>query len=203
MDQLTLLLQRSHLFCNLSEEVIEKEIMPHGTLRSISKGQYLINFQERIDSFGIVISGKINTMHIYDNGNYGIMDTMGTGSIFAVDLVCTKSRTSPYYAVAVVPSQVLFFPASLLFCPGILTKQTRIQVQNSLLTFIADENIRKEYRLAILSQKGIRDRIMTFLTMQANKRATNTFTVPFNRDEMASYLCVNRTNLSHELSLME
>lgn len=68
---------------------------------------------------------------------------------------------------------------------------------------ISDENMRKEYRLAILFQKGIRDRIMTFLTMQANKRHTNTFSVPFSREEMASYLCVNRTCLSHELSLLE
>ena len=44
---------------------------------------------------------------------------------------------------------------------------------------------------------------MTFLVMQANKRQTDTFSVPFTRDEMASYLCVNRTCLSHELSQME
>ena len=44
---------------------------------------------------------------------------------------------------------------------------------------------------------------MTFLTMQASKRKSDTFSVPFTRDEMASYLCVNRTCLSHELSLME
>jgi len=44
---------------------------------------------------------------------------------------------------------------------------------------------------------------MTYLTMQANKRHTKTFSIPFTREEMASYLCVNRARLSHELSLME
>ena len=87
--------------------------------------------------------------------------------------------------------------------PGVLPEETRLSVLRKMLSFIADENMRKEYRLAILFQKGLRDRIMTFLTMQANKHRTDTFSVPFTRDEMASYLCVNRSCLSHELSLME
>ena len=92
---------------------------------------------------------------------------------------------------------------SIVLFPGTLPEEIRQKLLQRLLTFVADENIRKEYRLAILFQKGLRDRIMTFLTMQASKRKTNTFTVPFTRDEMASYLCVNRTCLSHEVSLME
>ena len=72
-----------------------------------------------------------------------------------------------------------------------------------LLTLISHENMKKEYRLAILSQKGLRERIMTYLTMQAARRQTNTFSIPFSREELASFLCVNRSALSHELSRME
>lgn len=73
---------------------------------------------------------------------------------------------------------------------------------NHLLTHIANENMKKEYRLAILSQNGLRDRITTYLTMQARRRGENSFTIPFSREEMASFLCVNRSALSHELGLM-
>ena len=203
MDQLVRMLKESILFSGLSEEIIENAILPQGKLQEIPKGNYLIRFQERFDTFGLVVKGKINLLHIYGNGNYGIMGILEDSDLFGVDLACTKSRISPYYAVAMQQTRVLSFSAELILEPGVLPEETRLSVLRKMLSFIADENMRKEYRLAILFQKGLRDRIMTFLTMQANKHRTDTFSVPFTRDEMASYLCVNRSCLSHELSLME
>ncbi len=72
-----------------------------------------------------------------------------------------------------------------------------------MLILIANENIKKEYRLAILSQNGLRERITAYLSMQARRRGETSFSIPFSRDEMASFLCVNRSALSHELSLMQ
>lgn len=203
MDQLVRLLKESVLFSDLTEETIENEIMPRGRLQDLPKDNYLICFQERFDSFGVIVKGKLKIMHIYGNGNYGIMGILETSDLYGVDLVCTKSKISPYYAVTMQPTRILSFPAEMILKPGTLPEDTRVNVMQKMLTFVADENMRKEYRLAILFQKGIRDRIMTYLTMQANKRHSATFSVPFSRAEMASYLCVNRTCLSHELSLLE
>ena len=71
-----------------------------------------------------------------------------------------------------------------------------------LLNLVSQENMKKEHRLAILYQKGLRDRIMEYLTMQAEKQGSGCITIPFSREELASFLCVNRTALSHELSKM-
>ena len=202
-QQFVQMLKESVLFSDLAEEVIVNEILPLGTLQDITKDSYLIHFQERFDSVGIVVKGKINLMHIYGNGNYGIMGILEASELLGADLACTKSRISPYYAVAMQQSQAFFFPADMILKSGMLREEIRSVILGKLLMFVADENMRKEYRLAILFQKGLRDRIMTFLTMQANKKGSMTFSVPFTRDEMASYLCVNRTCLSHELSLME
>lgn len=203
MDRLIRMLRESLLFSDLSEETIKKVILPRGRVQDIPKGNHLISFQERLDFFGVVLSGKINLLHIYGNGDFGIMGVLEPGDLFGMDLIYTKSRISPYYAQATQQTQVLTFPADMILSRGWLPEDIRLSVLERLLMLVSDENMRKEYRLAILFQKGLRDRIMTFLTMQANKRHTNTFSVPFTRDEMASYLCVNRTCLSHELSLME
>lgn len=202
MDELLRVLKRSILFSDLSEEAIKNEILPLGKLREVPKGHYLIRFQERYEYFNIIIRGKINIQHIYGNGNYAIIDVLEEAELCGADLICTNSCISPYFAVAMQPTQVLTFPAWMVLQPGSMNEDVRLSVLNNMLIFIADENMRKEYRLAILFQKGLRDRIMTFLTMQANKKHADTFSVPFTRDEMASYLCVNRTCLSHELSLM-
>lgn len=203
MDQLVRILKESILFSDLTEETIEHEVMPHGRIQDIPKGNHLISFQEQIDFFGVVLSGKFNLLHIYGNGNFGIMGVLEPGDLFGMDLMYTKSRISPYFAQAMQQTQVLTFPVDLILRRGRFPESTRLSVLEKLLMLISDENMRKEYRLAILFQKSIRDRIMTFLTMQANKRHEDTFSVPFTREEMASYLCVNRTCLSHELSILE
>ena len=203
MNYLVRILKETPLFSDLSAEEIQEQILPWGRIQDILKGNHLISFQDKVDYFGVVLSGKINLIHIYGNGDYGIMGVLEPGDLYGTDLMYTGSRISPYYAQATQQTQVLTLPADLILGRGRLPETIRLRVIEKLLMMISDENMRKEYRLAILFQKGIRDRIMTFLTMQANKRHTNTFSVPFTRDEMASYLCVNRTCLSHELSMME
>ena len=203
MERFVQMHKRNGLFADLSDKVIAEEILPHGKFQEIPKGNNLICYQEQIDSFSVVMRGKFNILHIYRNGDYGIMDVLEPGDSVGIDLMCTKSRSSPYYAEAAVMSQVVTFPADMILKPGMLREEIRLCIYSKLLNFIADENIRKDYRLAILFQKSMRGRIMTYLSMQANKRKSQTFSIPFTRDEMASYLCVNRSCLSHELSMME
>ena len=197
------LMKKCSLFSHLSEACLRHELLPHGQKRSIPKGNYLLLPQEQLDYFALLLEGKIHTLHIFTDGSCSIMDTLTKGEVFGADLICTKSRISPYHAVAAEDCTLLYFPSSLLLNPGNLPDSTRRQILDRLLTLISNFNMQKEYRLAILSQKGLRDRIMTYLTMQASKRQTESFTIPFSREEMASFLCVNRSALSHELSLMK
>ena len=203
MNELISLLKKSTLFCDLSPETIEAALLPLGRLHEFPKGRFLILPQERMDCFGFVVSGLIHTIHISIDGEQRIMEAYETGEICGADLMCTRSRISPSHMMAAQPSQVLLFPVSALLEPGSLPEADRQKILMRLLTLIAHENMRKDYRLAILSQKGLRERIMTYLTMQASKRGTSTFTIPFDREELASFLCVNRSALSHELTVMK
>lgn len=196
-------LQKNELFAHLPDAVIQREVLPHGYLQTIQKGQVVISPQQKVDRLGVILTGRIHIMHLFPSGQYSLMSVLLPMKVLGADLVCTRSQRSPYHAVAALPTQVFSLPIELLTQPGILREEHRLQALNRLLTLISQENMKKEYRLAILSQKGLRERIMVYLTMQANKHQKNTFTIPFSREEMASFLCVNRSALSHELSLMQ
>ena len=203
MHELTELLTRTPLFHAIPAETIETQILPHGFSQSYSKDQFLIVPQQQVDRFGIVISGKIHIQHLFTNGTCRLMRTVTEKEILGADLICTKTRISPYHAAAASPVQIFSLPAAMLTTAGFLDEITRLELLNRLLLLISQENMKKEYRLAILSQSGLRDRIMTYLTMQADRRNSDTFTIPFTREELASFLCVNRSALSHELSLLQ
>ena len=191
------------LFRNLPEEVLENQILPQGNLVDIPKNTTVIQYQEKVEYFNVVISGRIHTLHSFEDGSYSICHVLHPGGVTGVDLLWTASRVAPYFAVAAVDSTVLQFPASLLEIQGGLDETWRIQILEQVLALISMDNMRKEYRLSILSRKGLRERILTYLTMQGAKRRTATFTIPFTREEMASFLCVNRSAMCHELSMMQ
>ena len=203
MHQYTPLLCACPLFRHLSAEFIETWILPQTRTQEYAKGSFLLHPQQKLTHFGIVAAGAIHITHLAADGENRIMDSLEPGQLYGADLMCTRSRLSPYHAMAAQPSTLLHFPIAMVLEPGLLPEPQRQTIQSELLTIIAHENMRKDYRLAILSRKGIRDRLMTYLTMQAAKRGTATFTIPFDRESLASFLCVNRSALSHEIAAMK
>lgn len=200
---MTEFLQKTEIFRAFPAEVIERDILPNGKITELPKGQFLFEPQQQVDHISIILSGKIHIMHIFPDGSTSLTAAVTERESVGIDLICTRSRMSPYHAVAAVPTKILSIPAELILQPGMMEEGCRLEAMSRLLTMISHYNMKKEYRLAILSQKGLRERIMTYLSMQAGKRGTDTFRIPFTREEMASFLCVNRSALSHELSLME
>ena len=203
MTDILSLLNTCELFRGISDQVLREEILPYGFQQEYQKGQFMIMPQQRIDHLGFILSGKVQILHIFSDGRYSLMNVLDSEDILAVDLVCTRKQISPYHAMAATGVQIFWLPIALFTQPGRLNESDRLYSLNNILLLISDENMKKEYRLAILSQKGLRERIVSYLMMQSNRRRKTTFAISFSREELAAYLCVNRSALSHELSLME
>ncbi len=172
-------------------------------LREYPRDAHLIMPQDPVEGVGILVSGRIRLLHLSPEGEGQLMNVILPSGLLGADLICTRTRLAPYHAQAATAVKLLYLPAEVILKPGRLQEEDRQRMVQNLLTYLSDSNMKKEYRLAILSQRGVRERVMTYLTMQVGKRGTNTVTVPFSREELASFLCVNRSALSHELSKME
>ena len=196
-------LKRTKLFHNIPEEILLQEILPNGRFQHYGTGQSLIQSQQLVDYFAVILSGRVNIVHFFPDGHSSLTAVLTTKDILAADLICTRTRISPYNALATAETHIIYFSVDLLIKQGVVTERWRQAMQSSLLTLISHDNMKKEYRLAVLSQKGLRARIVTYLIMQTNRCQAATITIPFSREELASYLCVDRSALSHELSLMQ
>ena len=196
-------LQGTELFSGIPEEIMRDCILPHRQIQDYRRGLFLIGPQQRVNRLGIVLSGKIHLMHIFTEGSYSLMSSLNPGEILGADLIFTRTQLSPYHAVAAVDTRIVYFPAELVTQPGLLPDRWRTELLRRLAMWISNMNMKKEYRLAILSQNGLRERITTYLTMQASRRKTTSFTISYSREELAAFLCVNRSALSHELSRMQ
>lgn len=203
MEEFLTLLRETALFSGIPEDILCTEVLPHRQYREYQKDRFILEPQQKAPRFGVVAAGRVHIMHLFPEGNYSLMSVLTVGKILAADLICTRSQLSPYHAVTAEHTRVIWFPSELLTEPGLLREEYRLRALSNLLVLLSHENMKKEYRLAILSQKGLRERIMTYLRMQAARRGKDTFEISFSREELAAFLCVNRSALSHELSLLQ
>lgn len=193
----------SKLFDGIPSETVRATIIPAGCIKTVPEGSSLFMPRDRVTSIHILLSGRIKLVFYMENGEQDIKSMILPPHLLGIDLICTRTCISPYQASALMKSEVFSFPSSIILNPGILPEEQRLKCINNLLLIISQINMQNEYRLAILTRNGLRDRIMVFLTMQANKCGSDSFSIPFSRDEMASFLRVNRSALSHELSLLK
>ncbi len=196
-------LKETTLFTEIPESAIREEFLPHSQIREFEKGNYLLSPGETLDYFGIVLSGKLHVVHLFADGSSWISDNLESGDLYGSDLLFTKTRLSPYHIAAVTDVRMITFPVQLLLDKNALTEDTRYLITKNLLSLVSRNNMRREHHRTILFHRGLRERIWTYLTQQARRKGTSTFTISFSREELASYLCVNRSALSHELSVMQ
>lgn len=191
------------LFRGLSSECVEEKLLPLGQLHRAAKGESLLVPRQRVEGFSVIVSGRVSLTHLFSNGGYTLLNVLGQAEVLGAELAFSGSRLSPYHAIAAEPTTVCHLPPEVLTRPGILSEEEHRKGMDALLFLLANESVKKEYRLAILARRGLRERIMAYFTLQRNKQGGDAIEIPFSREELAAFLCVNRSALSHELSLME
>lgn len=196
-------LKDTRVFNSLPIESIETYIVPKGIVKAYPKECVLFWTQQRVDNLMVLISGKVNTLYYYADGSYSLAGTILPSRVLGLDLIATRTRISPYNAVAAEDSVVFMLPADIVLKAGELPETYRQQILSQLIVLLSHSQLQKEKHLMALSRNGLRERIMTYLSLQAQQKKSASFTIPFSREEMAAYLCVNRSALSHELGRMQ
>lgn len=168
------------------------------------KEECIFNSGDLVDRIGIVLSGELHLSSFLKNGDEFLYKKYIAYYMFGADIAGTSKRTSPWTMYSCTKSRVLLFPYEIFITDKAgLPSEDRISILCNIMQFVSDENIKKAYRIDALSLKGARERIVCYLSGQKKKRGKDEFDIPFDREELANYLCINRCVLSHELRKME
>ena len=135
-------LKRSELFSDFPEEIVTNCILPHRQIQEYRKGLCLIRPQQKVSRFGILLSGKINIMHIFMEGSCSLINALRPGEILGADLIFTRSQLSPYHAVTAADTRIAYFPAELATRPGMLPEIWRAELTRQLAACISNGNIK-------------------------------------------------------------
>ena len=165
------------------------------------KDSVIFHMGDTVDEIGIVISGNINIENIDFQGNKTILSNIPAGHVFA-ETYAFCQEPMMVDAVAGENSEVLFLDITLLKNSHYSSASWYAKLIQNLLLQSMQKNLILSSRIFCTSPKTIRERLMIYLSSQAGKSGSNTFQIPFDRQQLADYLNVDRSALSKELGRM-
>lgn len=174
-----------------------------GRTRSYRKNEIVISEQSIVREVGILIFGEICKVRYYPDGTEQMVQKLQRSFMVGLEVAVSPKKTSPYSLYASQPSEIFWFPVKEIEEPGTLKDTDRIFLYQRIVHFLANEDIRKYRKIELLSSRSVREKIEKYLNIQRFRHQSDEFDIDFNREQLANYLGINRSVLSHELKCME
>ncbi|WP_101696939.1 Crp/Fnr family transcriptional regulator [Clostridium minihomine] len=204
MKQYLPVLQSVPLFQGISGEDCEKIISCLGaSVKTHPKNQILLLAGEPVDFIGIILDGRVQVTKEDMLGNRSIMAEFSAGEIFGESLACAGVGQSPVTVVSVSGCTVMRLAIDKILSPCTALCDYHSRLIQNMVHLLAQKNVYLNRKMEILSQKSIREKVLAYLNELAKRQATMDPVIPFSREELADFLCVNRSALSKELGKMQ
>lgn len=149
---------------------------------------------------GIVLSGSAQITQTDYYGNRRILGNIGATELFGEAFACAEVRSLPVTVIAGEPCEIMLIDCKRLMHTCSNSCGVHQQLIFNLMKDLATKSIMFHQKLEITSQRSTREKLMAYLMMQAKRAGSSSFDIPFDRQELADYLEVDRSGLSAEIS---
>jgi cAMP-binding proteins - catabolite gene activator and regulatory subunit of cAMP-dependent protein kinases len=197
-------LRESALFAGISEE--EFQIIGECLFvreKKVRKESFVFRSGDSVRYVYLILSGS---MHIISEdfwGNRSIIETMNKDVLFGEAYVFAAREQHLVSVIAAEDSVVLEIDPKKLFetCPKACTCHTRM-VRNAL-NIVSEKIVRLTEKLEHVTRRTTREKLLSYLSACSQKAKADAFHIPYSRQQLADFLCVDRSALSHELSKLQ
>ena len=192
------------LFQGLDREEINEVLQKfHGLIKHFPKSDYIYLAGDCVENLCVVLEGTVQMIKEDIWGEKSVIANLGAGSVFAENFLGQLGdRSSVSYFVA-SDSEVLMLPLGrTLFDSDTSSKASQRLICN-IVSILADNNTRLIEKTEILCKKTLRSKILAYLEQEARNHGCRSFTIPFNRTDLANYLDADRSALTRELARMK
>lgn len=194
-------LSRTTLFQGSTPQELQEILSCLGAeCRRFARGDRIYRMGDEVHSLGLVLSGRVQVESDDLWGNHSILDSIGPGRVFAEAYACAPGEPMQVDVSAVADSEVLFLNVERLLSTCAVTCPHHSRLIRNLLILSAQKNLSLSRRMFHTAPKSIRGRLLAYLAFEAQRHGARTFDIPFDRQQLADYLGVDRSALSNELS---
>lgn len=202
-DEIVDVLASSMLFEGVDREDIVAMLDCLGAVsRTFEKGQVVFARGERMGAVAVLTAGRVAIQDDDWWGRRTIVDVIAPGGVFLESYAMPGSPTLMNDVVALEDGAVVLLDAAKVMttCSSACAMHTRVFM--NLLSSLAGRNRALVRRLSTLSRRTTREKILSYLSQEAARQGSSSFTIPLDRQALADYLAVDRSAMSSELSRM-
>jgi len=170
--------------------------------RDYAKNEIILRQGEDVTAVGLVLSGRVQVIEEDFWGNRNILTDVWPGDLFAESYAFLPGELLRVSVLAYEPSRVMLVDSKrmLEICSSACRFHTRL-VQN-VLAESARKNLALTRKLEHMSKRTTREKLLSYLSGQSLAAGSEAFEIPFNRQQLADYLGVDRSAMSNELCKM-
>ena len=203
MEKYIPILKRTQLFSGVGEEEIKSMLnCLQAKLYTYKKGEYVLRQGERLHNILVLITGKLHIQRDDYWGNCSIINMVSVGEMFGEAYVAPESGALMNDVLAVEDSVVVFFDVRRIMTVCSSACRFHSIVVQNLFFAISEKNRKLVQKLTFMTKRTTREKLIAYLSEEAKRQNSNEFSIPFNRQQLADFLSVDRSAMSNELCKM-
>ncbi len=196
-------LMRTKLFAGVGgEDVLSMLTCLGARLHTYKKGEYVLRQGEHLSDIVVLAEGSLHIQKDDYWGNRSILGSIGVGEIFGEAYAAPESGALLNDVIAVENSSVFFFDVKRIITTCSSACRFHTMVVQNLFYAVSEKNRGLVQKLDCISRRTTREKLITYLSEEAKKQKSAEITIPFNRQQLADYLSVDRSAMSNELCRM-
>ena len=167
------------------------------------KGEILFPEGSPTEQIGVVLIGRV-IIELGDVwGNNSVLNSIGPGGIFAETYACIPGEPLMVNVTAAEDTEALLLNIRRVLEPCSKVCPYHVRLVRNLLALCAGKNLQLSRRVLHTGPKSIRKRLLSYFSECIKRTGSYSFDIPYNRQQLADYLSVERSALSNELSIMQ
>lgn len=201
MQKYLKVLQAAALFRNMDEpDILTMLACLNVRIKEYKKDEYIWQTGDEVQQVGLVLGGEVLVIKDDLHGNRSILSSVLPGDVFGEAFSCAGLSDLPVSVLALSRCTIMMIDYKRIINTCSNTCTFHIQLIENMLRILAEKNIALTQKIAHMSQRTTRGKLLAYLSEAAIKSPSKIFSIPFNRQELADYLCVDRSAMSSELS---
>ena len=204
MEKYFEILRSCPLFADIEDGHIEKMLGCLGAqVAAFDKKNTVISDGAPARYLGILLSGEVQVTQTDYYGNRNIIAGIAPSELFCEEFACAAVGSIPVTVVANEPSEIMFIDCSHILHTCSHNCSFHQKMIYNLMRSMAVKNILFHERIEVTSKRSTREKLLAYLHLCAKRSGKNSFEIPFDRQELADYLEVERSGLSAEIGKMK
>ena len=148
---------------------------------------------------GLILSGGAQVVYEDVLGNRSIVGEVSPGELFGESFAFVPGAALPVSVTALTDTRALLFDAPRILQACSRQCPAHRRLTENLVRILAEKNVQLNRKIRYLSKRTTREKLLGYLSDQARAAGGGAFTIPFNRQDLADYLCVERSAMCAQL----